>query len=145
MKIPTKTRYGTRAMLEIALNFAKGPIKRDEIVKKQDIPKAYLENILIMLKNAGLIKAIRGPRGGFTLATTADKISLLDVIQVFHKDLEAVPCIESPELCKKTLECITRKIWNEIAMANRAIFLKYTLQDLVNMKAKEDNFLNFEI
>ena len=80
MKISTKSRYGTRAVLEIALNRNERNLTRKQISKNQEIPSSYLENILISLKTNGIIRTIRGPKGGYELAKKPE-----DIIEPDHK------------------------------------------------------------
>ena len=84
MRLTTKFRYGSRAVLEIARGCDACPVKKKDIALNQNIPESYLENILIDLKKGGLIRATRGPRGGFTLRGKPENISLLDVAAVFE-------------------------------------------------------------
>ena len=68
MKLSTRGRYGTRALLDLALRYGEGPQPLKEIARRQDISVHYLEHLLIALKAAGIIKSIRGAQGGITLA-----------------------------------------------------------------------------
>ena len=66
MKLSTKIRYGARAMLELASHYGEGPIELKEIARKQDISIKYLEQVIIPLRTAGLVKSVRGSKGGYS-------------------------------------------------------------------------------
>ena len=68
MKLSTRGRYGMRLMLELALNYGKGPVSMSAISHNQDIPVKYLEQLIIPLKKGELIHSVRGPKGGHMLA-----------------------------------------------------------------------------
>ena len=76
MKLSTKGRYGLRAMLEIALQQAKGPVPIHVIAEHQNLSNRYLEQLLIPLKQNGLVKSVRGSQGGYVLGREADKITV---------------------------------------------------------------------
>jgi Rrf2 family protein len=84
MRVSTRVEYGVRAALEIARHKDKRPIRRKEISKLQGIPDSYLENILISLKDGGIVATIRGINGGYVLKRPAKDISLLDIVEVLE-------------------------------------------------------------
>ncbi|MGL1935202.1 MAG: Rrf2 family transcriptional regulator [Fibrobacterales bacterium] len=131
MKLSTKTRYGTRAIIEIAKNFNVKPTKRKDIVATQGIPDSYLENILISLKNSGIINTIRGAKGGFIMRREPEDVTLLDIFNALEGSQAPVPCIINDD-CAQTNECITRPIWIELHQAQQAVLSKHTIQSLVD-------------
>ncbi|RKY23092.1 MAG: Rrf2 family transcriptional regulator, partial [Planctomycetota bacterium] len=74
MKLSTRTRYGVRALLELAGSYGKGPLQIKVIAHRQDISVKYLEQLIAILKSAGLVKSIRGSKGGYVLAKTPNQI-----------------------------------------------------------------------
>lgn len=132
MRLTTKFRYGSRAVLEIARKGSTGPVKRKDIVLNQGIPDSYLENILIDLKNGGLIKAIRGPRGGFTLIGKPEEISLFDVALVFEGSLSPVDCLDNPEDCHRVGDCVTRSVWKKLKTAQENVLKEATIRSLLD-------------
>ena len=80
MNISTRTRYGTRLMLELGLNYGKEPLLLREIAASQEISEKYLSQIIIPLKAAGLVNSFRGARGGYILAKPPKQITLNDIV-----------------------------------------------------------------
>ncbi len=140
MKLSTKSRYGARAILEIAKTHKNRPIKRKEIVEAQHIPDSYLENILVTLKAAGLINTIRGAQGGYTLTRNPEEITLFDVVQALEGTIYPVPCIESGN-CDLAEICTTKGVWGEMYEAIHSVLSKYTLQKIVEMDVMKDPFI----
>ena len=131
MRLSTKGRYGTRAIIEIAKHYQEGPVKRRDIVETQAIPDSYLENILITLKAAGLVRTIRGAHGGYQITRDPTTIDLLEVIYALEGDIAPVYCLES-DTCERQADCKTRSVWNEMYKAMEQVMRSYTLQDMVD-------------
>jgi Rrf2 family transcriptional regulator, cysteine metabolism repressor len=136
MKLSTRSRYGTRAMLEIARHYGKAPLKRNDIIKAQGISKSYLENILITLKASQLITTERGASGGFTLKHSPAKTTLYQIVSTLEGSLAPVECVESPSTCEKSGRCVVRKAWNKLHQAQVECLKGITLQDLLEMEEK---------
>jgi Rrf2 family transcriptional regulator, cysteine metabolism repressor len=130
MKISTKGRYSTRAMLDLALHFGKGPVLIRDISKRQKISKGYLEQLFIPLRSAGLVRGIRGASGGFTLARPPAEIRLSDIIRATEGSSAPAVCVDEGNLCAQSKECVTRDVWAEIKKACDRILESMTLQDL---------------
>ena len=138
MKITTKGRYGTRFMLELALEYSKKqPILLREIAEKQGISLKYLEQIVILLKNAGLIRSVRGAKGGYMLSKSPDKIKLFDVLTALEGDINVVDCISYPEVCDRVKYCITKDIWETISNKIKEVLSSITLYDLCKRKKEK--------
>ena len=82
MKLSTRSTYGMRALVELALATGRGPVSAARIAKRQELSVAYLEQLLHRLKKEGLVNSIRGPRGGYLLARGASHITMADVVKV---------------------------------------------------------------
>lgn len=134
MKISTRSRYATRAMLEIARNYGAGPVKRREITERQQISPHYLENILISLKSHGLIEAVRGTRGGFTLRKPPESIPMFDIITALEGSIVPVPCVDNPKACDKTSFCLARKFWIELHETQAKLLKETTLRSLLDLE-----------
>jgi len=140
MKISTKIRYGTRAMLELASHYGEGPIELKEIAKKENISLKYLEQVINPLRGAGLVKALRGSKGGYSLAKPPSEICLYDVVETLEGPLNLLECLRDPKVCQRVPSCVTRDIWQEVSEAISKIFYSVTLEDMVNRKMdKEGN------
>lgn len=132
MKISTKGRYGLRAMIEIASHDKDDPVSIHTIAERQGLSSRYLEQLLTPLKQAGLVKSVRGAQGGYVLGKDADKITAGDVIRVLEGPISPVECINElqPEECERACKCVTRDIWLEIRDAVSKILDSHTLADL---------------
>jgi Rrf2 family protein len=138
MQLSTKSRYGTRAMIEIARRCKNGPVKRKDISKIQGISNTYLENILICLKTNNLIRTVRGAKGGFVLDKTPSAINLLQIVTSLEGTMSPVECLENNFICEKTGYCATRKAWGKLYEAQKNTLKKITLQDLIDMESPEN-------
>jgi Rrf2 family cysteine metabolism transcriptional repressor len=135
MKLSTKCRYGLRAMIEIARNFNNGPVNRKNISKAQHISKAYLENILISLREQNLIRTTRGASGGFVLQDQPSRITVLQIVNALEGSIAPVDCIDNPDICERSGPCPARKVWQKLYEAQNAVLSGMTLQDLLDMEA----------
>lgn len=133
MKFSTKGRYGLRAMIEIAAHENDGPVSIHAIAERQGLSSRYLEQLLTPLKQAGLVKSIRGAQGGYVLGKNAEDITAGDIIRVLEGPISPVDCISElqPEECARACQCVTRDIWVEIRDAVSKILDSHTLADLV--------------
>ena len=136
MKLSTGYRYGVRAMLEIARQYGKQPVKRREIVCKQSISPSYLENILLLLKKSNLIISTRGAHGGFSLARAPGEIDLFEVFRVLEGPLEPVDCLIEPMTCQRVTQCVTRSVWQQLYSAGKEVLSNTTIQDLLDREKK---------
>jgi Rrf2 family cysteine metabolism transcriptional repressor len=138
MKISTKIRYGARAMLELAYHYGEGPIELKEIAKKENISLKYLEQVINPLRGAGLVKAVRGSKGGYSLAKPPSEICLYDVVETLEGPLNLLECLRDSKVCQKVPSCVTRDIWQEVSEAISKIFYSVTLEDMVNRKRDKE-------
>jgi Rrf2 family cysteine metabolism transcriptional repressor len=138
MKISTKIRYGARAMLELAYRYGEGPIELKEIAKKENISLKYLEQVINPLRAVGLVKSIRGSKGGYSLAKPPSEICLYDVVETLEGPLNLLECLRDSKVCQKVPSCVTRDIWREVSEAISKIFYSITLEDMVNRKRDKE-------
>lgn len=141
MKLSTKGRYGLRAMLDIATNQDKGPITIRLIGEHQGLSERYLEQILIPLKQAGLVKSIRGSQGGYVLGRDAVNITVGDIIRVLEGPIAPVECVNetNPEECNRADYCVTRIIWSKVRDSIAEVLDSYSLDDLVRESQEMSN------
>lgn len=130
MKLSTRTRYGTRAMLELALNYESGMTSSGEISARQEVSRKYLEHLLAALSSAGLVRSVRGAQGGHELTRPPDEIKLQEIYDVFEGRGGFVECTTRPELCDRTNACVTQEIWTRLYAACTEILDTTTLEDL---------------
>ncbi|MCJ7665661.1 MAG: RrF2 family transcriptional regulator [Actinobacteria bacterium] len=132
IRLSTKGRYGTRVMLELALNHGRGLILLRDIAERQEISIGYLEQIIPSLKTAGLVNSTRGAHGGYTLAKIPADITLKEIISALEGPLSLVECINDPKVCEKTDFCVTRDLWNNLGEKIDDFLETITLQHLVD-------------
>ncbi len=144
MKISTKSRYGTRAVLEIALNRNKENLTRKQISRNQEIPAAYLENILINLKTNGIIRTIRGPKGGYELAKKPEDITVFHIVDILEGSTNLAPCLENSNECTRSTKSVTRGVWSKLQKVQEDLLSTITIKDLVE-ETKELYSPNFSI
>jgi Rrf2 family iron-sulfur cluster assembly transcriptional regulator len=131
MKLSTRSRYGTRMMIDLAQHYAQGPVQIGEIAKRQGISVKYLEQLIIPLKKANFIKSVRGPRGGHILAKLPEDVTVGEIVKVLEGETSLSRCVENPEICDRSEACPTRDIWGT---ATRAMFNEldsFTLSDVI--------------
>lgn len=138
MKISTRARYGTRAMMDLALHRDEGTVMVKDIGKRQQISARYLEQLLFSLKLAGMVSSSRGMGGGFTLAKPASEIRLLDIVQALDGPIAPVRCVDEPDQFSRSGYCAARDVWVQVKEAANKVLESVTLEDLVNrQKSKE--------
>ena len=139
MKLSTKIRYGTRAILELASRFGGGPIELKEIARSQEISIKYLEQVIIPLRTAGIVKSVRGSKGGYSLAKPPSEIRLFDVVETLEGPFCLVDCIKDRNLCKRSEFCVARDVWIEVSEALHKVLKAITLDQMVRRKIEKEN------
>ena len=116
MKLSTKGRYGLRALIDLAQYSKDAPVSIMSISARQDISERYLEQLMSMLKKAGLVKSVRGSAGGYILAKDVKDISVGDVLRALEGSLEPVDCagLEPDGECRSADTCVTKYVWKRI-------------------------------
>jgi len=131
MRLTTKGRYGTRAMLDLAMHAERERVPVKRIAECQNIPIRYLEQILNTLRKTGLIKSVRGVNGGYSLAKKPDEIRILDIVTALEGSLAPVKCVDhNTEGCERFEHCVTRALWSELKDKIEETLSTTTLEDL---------------
>ena len=141
MRISTRGRYGTRLMVDLAQHFTDGPIPLVEIAKRQDLSAKYLEQLIILLKGAGLIRSARGRRGGYMLAKKPEDISVGEIVETLEGRLAVVNCVTNPELCDRAPDCPTRDIWVGVTEVVKNQLFSLTLKDILGSSGALEDIL----
>jgi Rrf2 family iron-sulfur cluster assembly transcriptional regulator len=131
MKFSTKSRYGTRLMLDMAQHYNQGPVQLGDIAKRQDISVKYLEQIIIPLKKEHYVRSVRGPKGGHILAKAPDEITVGEIVALLERGDSLTECSDNPRVCDRSETCPTRYVWKEAARAMFERLSAITLADLV--------------
>jgi Rrf2 family transcriptional regulator, iron-sulfur cluster assembly transcription factor len=136
MKISTQSRYGLRALFDIAYHSAGQSTQVKDISSRQGISPRYIEQIFQKLKKAGIIKSVRGPSGGYYLAKKLDEITVGDVVRATEgKNIELVFCVNQAKesawaTCDRASRCVVRDVWKEASDRLMDYFNSVTLQGL---------------
>lgn len=137
MRLSTKSRYGLRALFDIAYNCGSTPTQIQDISRRQQISPRYLEQIFQNLKRAGILKSKRGPQGGYTLARKPEDITLLEILNATEQDILLVSCAGStPKKRNRKSECpfegncVTQTVWADASNLLNTHFAGLTLQTL---------------
>jgi Rrf2 family protein len=131
LKLSTKGRYGLRAMVELARIYNNGPMMMSAITKRQEISRKYLHAILTALKGAGLVRAVRGAKGGFMLTKDPGDIGVHEIYTALEGKLSIVDCLNDETVCGRVDICETRDIWRQLNDAMLEVLSGMTLADLV--------------
>lgn len=140
MKLSTKSRYGLRAMVKLALHYNQGAIPLSKIAEEENISENYLEQIITLLKNANLVKSIRGSQGGYILSKSPEEITVADILSVLEGPISLVDCLnENIDNCSNKNKCVTRSVWKRINDNILSTAQSITLKDLCqNYKRGKD-------
>lgn len=136
MKFNTKTRYGVRTMIEIALNTSLGGIFQKDIAKNQEISVRYLDHIIAALKTAGLITTERGRKSGYILTRKPEDITIYDIHKAFEPGINIVDCLAITKECERELQCASKYFWDELNTLIVDYLENNTLADMVERHYK---------
>lgn len=134
MRLSTKSRYGLRAVFDIAYNFQGAPAQIQDISRRQKISPRYLEQIFQGLKKAGVLNSKRGPQGGYSLAKPAAQITVYEVVKATEQDIKMVDCTGKKRRrnvdCGFEGSCVTQSVWKEATDILSEHFSKMTIETL---------------
>jgi Rrf2 family protein len=130
MKLTMKGDYGLRAMLDMAAYYGQGPIESADIARRQYIPEHYLDKILMALRKEGLVKSVRGPKGGHMLAKAPAQITMAQVMQALEGYVPPMECLPNPDFCKLSPGCALREVWQKIDEMTQQVLGSTTIEEL---------------
>ena len=136
MKLSTRSRYGTRLMLDMAQHYREGPLQLGDIAKRQEVSVKYLEQIIIPLKKAHYIESVRGRKGGHILTKPPEEITVGEIVALLEDSSGLVECDKDTTVCERADICPTRLLWKEAYEAMFDRLEAITLADLVE-RAKD--------
>ncbi|THB81477.1 MAG: RrF2 family transcriptional regulator [Desulfobacteraceae bacterium] len=123
MRLTTKSRYGTRLVLDVAINGQEKPVPLSDVSKRQNISLKYLEQLTRKLKQARIINSHRGPYGGHMLAKPPSEITVGDIVRTLEETAAITDCAEEESqlcgICNQAGDCLSRWVWVE---ASKAMF-----------------------
>jgi Rrf2 family protein len=137
IRLSTRIRYGTRALLELARNYGKSPVNIKFIATKERISINYLEQLLSILSRHGVVKSQKGPGGGYYLAKPPKEIIFWDVFELLEGEPFLVKCLNSEKNpCALALDCVARTLWKRLAEQIKDFLKGITLQDIIDEEKK---------
>ncbi|PLX75358.1 MAG: Rrf2 family transcriptional regulator [Desulfuromonas sp.] len=133
MRLSTKSRYGLRALFDMAYHAGTLPAQIKDISRRQNISPRYLEQIFQDLKRGGLLKSRRGPQGGYFLTRKPQEITVHDIIQAAEGEMALVDCVKEKG-CKKECDfnnsCVTQQVWAKASKVLNEYLTSVSLKDL---------------
>jgi Rrf2 family transcriptional regulator, iron-sulfur cluster assembly transcription factor len=136
MKLSTNSRYGVRAVFDIAFHSEGIEAQVKDISRRQEISPRYLEQIFQKLRKGGILGSKRGPSGGYVLKKRPDEITVGQIIRLTEGQLDPVRCVDSRDSrkpCNRSGECVTQVVWNEAGRRMKDYFDSLTINDLCKM------------
>ena len=140
MKISTKGRYALRMLTELAVRQNEGFISLKEIAARQDISKKYLEQIVPLFYQSGILTASRGAQGGYRLAKDPSAYTVGEILRITEGSLEPVDCVADASLCPRAGICSTRFVWEGLHRVVTEYLDSITLQDLADRATQQNDF-----
>lgn len=141
MKLSTKGHYGLKAIFDLAQHYSTHePISLKLIAERQSLSEAYLEQLIALLRKAGLVKSVRGYKGGYMLAKKPEEIKVGDVIRVLEGPIDLVDCVSEyqPVDCTNANVCITRSVLVRVRDSITDVLDSISLEDMCK-EAEEVN------
>jgi len=137
VKVSTRGDYASRALLSLALHHGDGPTSVRDIAERTGLPQPYLEQILLALKGAGLVRSKRGVGGGYVLARAPAEISLAQIVSAVDGPIQAGDFGEphTDGACDHEGQCVLLAIWADVGATMRAMLQAYSLADLAEITA----------
>lgn len=130
MRLTTKGRYAVTAMLDLALNSDSQPISLAEISARQEISLSYLEQLFSRLRKQELVTSIRGPGGGYKLASPANEIDIAEIIDAVDESIDVTRCGRKGD-CQNGSQCLTHHLWCDLSDQIHNFLTSISLADLV--------------
>ncbi len=131
MKLSTRTRYGMRAIIELAQYEGTRPLQLKTIAERQEISIKYLEQLMGLLRSAGLVRSVRGSKGGYALGRPQDQIRVSDIFRCLEGTVTTTECVEDKDVCHRSADCVARELWMEIEASIHNVLESITLADMV--------------
>jgi Rrf2 family transcriptional regulator, cysteine metabolism repressor len=134
MKFSQKTVYALRAAFELAKHYQRGPVSVHQLAETQLIPGRFLENILVKLKQSGIVESVRGKEGGYLLAREPNLVKVGDILRAIEGSLDPVSCLNGrPQgKCPMQEDCVFIPMWREARDAVVAVYDGTTIADLLS-------------
>lgn len=137
MRLSTRSRYGVRAMLDLALHASAAPVFVKDIARRQNISRRYLEHLMLSLKKAGLVRSRYGAKGGYALAKDPAAVRVREIVEALEGALAPVECLENARACGRTPTCATRVLWMRLYRNMTQVLDGMTLAELASLQREK--------
>ncbi|SFR03006.1 RrF2 family transcriptional regulator [Desulfoscipio geothermicus] len=133
MRLSTRGHYGLKAMFDLAQHYGSEPIPLKTVAERQNISDNYLEQLIAILRKAGLVKSVRGAQGGYILARDPSSITVGDIIRAMEGPIAPVDCVSEvePAECDNADFCITRTVWARVRDRLAEVMDSISLADML--------------
>ncbi len=130
MRVTMKSDYGLRAMIDLAVHYGQGPVSSGDIAERQFVPEHFLNQLLISLRRAGLLRSQRGPQGGHMLAKPPSGITMGEIIRALDGSTAPMECLPEPGICQLSPGCSIRDVWRQVEEYAQTLLNATTLEQL---------------
>ena len=124
-------------MLELARRYGEPPVLMSVLAERESLSRKYLHALLTALKEAGLVRSVRGAGGGFLLSRAPSEIRLNEILHALEGPLSLVDCVTDEGVCSKTERCTARRFWEGLSGTIEGALEKVTLEDLIESESQE--------
>ncbi len=147
MRVTTKSAYGVRSLINLALAYeSKAPVSIKEMARKEDLSGIYLEQIFNRLKNQGVVKSVRGPKGGYILAKDPSQVTVYDVMRALEGDVSVGKCIpKTGSVCERAQKCAPKEVWDEVTKSIETTLKSFSLASLATRATQKRAGANNEV
>lgn len=145
MRLSTKGEYGLLAVIDLALHADEGPVQSLQIAERQSIPKQYLDQLMLILKKAGLVESCRGRQGGYVLARPAGRISLYQIVASLEGPLENVNFLRRGNRARNPAREILNALWEELTGSVAERLRRKTLEEICDEHKRLQNQIMYYI
>ncbi len=136
MKLNTKTRYGVRTMIELAMDWQGKGLFQKEISERQGISYKYLDHIISALKTKGLIVNVDGKKSGYRLTRAPENITVYDIFTAFEPDISIMDCLSPDRQCESNTKCVAHELWGGLNNHIIKYLRSQNLKDLADRQLK---------
>ncbi len=133
MRLTTKGRYAVTAMLDLALHASRSPVSLGDISERQSISVSYLEQLFAKLRKRGLVLSVRGPGGGYQLATQPEDVFVAQIIDAVDESVDATRCGGQGD-CQQGATCLTHELWSDLSAQIHNFLANISLQELLDRR-----------
>lgn len=145
MRVSARSDYGLKAVLELAEAYGRGPVQSGEIAARRGVPESYLEQIMTVLRKAGLVLSVRGPQGGHVLASHPSSITVRTVIEALDGPLLVLESSTGNGGGGFEGGATLQRLWSRLRLAMETALEGVTVQDLADMEMADHGQAMYQI